>query len=153
MALDVCPPPGAGLPARSWVAASCGLLLVGSMSMLWAQRRLGTGSQRGLRFAVLLALVSVGVAFALAWAGHAQAGLSPRAQAWSATVATLLAWQGLHAAVLVVMGVYVLARSWSGKLATPARATLDNSALLWHYTTVQGLAAAALVQGLPRLLG
>jgi cytochrome c oxidase subunit I+III len=52
-----------------------------------------------------------------------------------------------------VMGGYVLARSWSGKLAPQARTTLDNTALLWHYTTAQGLVAAALVQGLPRLLG
>jgi cytochrome c oxidase subunit I+III len=51
------------------------------------------------------------------------------------------------------MACYVLARSWAAKLAPQARATLDNTAVLWHYTTVQGLAAAALVQGLPRLLG
>jgi cytochrome c oxidase subunit I+III len=153
MALDVCPPAGARLPAAGWMLASCGLLLLGSASMLWAQRPLGTGSQTWLRIAMLLAIASVGSAFALAGAGHAEAGLSPRAQAWSATVAALLAWQGLHAVVLVVMGGYVLARSWSGKLAPQARATLDNTALLWHYTTAQGLVAAALVQGLPRLLG
>jgi cytochrome c oxidase subunit I+III len=64
----------------------------------------------------------------------------------------LQSWQGLHAAVLMVMGGYVLARSWSGRLAPGARATLDNTGLLWHYVTVQGLAAAALVQSLPLLL-
>jgi cytochrome c oxidase subunit I+III len=153
MALDVCPPPGAGLPAGGWVLASCGLLVLGSGSMLWAQRRLGSGSQAWLRRAVLLALACAGTAFALVWVGHVEAGLSPRAQAWSATVAALLAWQGLHAAVLILMGGYVLARSWCAKLALEARATLDNTALLWHYTTVQGLAGAALVQGLPRFLG
>lgn len=68
-------------------------------------------------------------------------------------MAALLAWQGLHAVVLIVMGGYVLARSWSGRLLPEARATLDNTALMWHYTTAQGLAAAVLVQGLPRLLG
>jgi cytochrome c oxidase subunit I+III len=153
MRLDVCPPAGAALPAARWMLASCGLLLLGSASVLWAQRRLGMRSQARLGIVVLLAIASVGAAFVLSWAGHAEAGLSPRAQAWSATVAALVAWQGLHALVLVLMGGYVLARSWSGKLAPKARATLDNTALLWHYATVQGLVAAALVQGLPRLLG
>jgi cytochrome c oxidase subunit I+III len=54
---------------------------------------------------------------------------------------------------LMVMGSYVLARSWSRRLAPEARATLDNTALLWHYVTVQGIAGAALVQWLPLLLG
>jgi cytochrome c oxidase subunit I+III len=120
--------------------------------MLWAQRRLGEGSQAWLRVAVLLALVFAATGFALGWAGYIDSGLTPRAQAWSATVAALLGWQGFHAAVLMVMGSYVLARSWSGRLAPGARATLDNTALFWHYATVQGLAGAALVQGLPRLL-
>ena len=34
-----------------------------------------------------------------------------------------------------------------------ARATLDNSALLWHYVTVQGVLALLLVRGLPQWLG
>jgi cytochrome c oxidase subunit I+III len=92
-------------------------------------------------------------AFGLLLAGHAQAGLSPRDQAWSATVAALLGWQGLHAVVLLAIGAYLLARSWSGRLQPQARATLDNSSLMWHYVTLQGIATAALVQGLPRLLG
>ena len=58
----------------------------------------------------------------------------------------MLAWQGLHAAVVLIMGGYVLARSWRGKLLPRARATLDNVALQWHYVTAQGLAISALVR-------
>ncbi|MDB5942707.1 MAG: cytochrome c oxidase, subunit [Ramlibacter sp.] len=46
------------------------------------------------------------------------------------------------------MGGYVVARSWGGKLLPKTRATMDNSALFWHYVTLQGLAIAVL----PRLL-
>ena len=55
--------------------------------------------------------------------------------------------------VLLVMGGYVLARSWSGRLRQDARATLDNTALFWHYVTVQGLAGMALVRLLPQWMG
>jgi cytochrome c oxidase subunit I+III len=90
-------------------------------------------------------------AFALDMAGHLQAGLDPRAQAWSATVGMLLGYQGFHVAVVLLMGGYVLARSWSGRLQPAARATLDNTLLMWHCVTAQGLLAALAVQLAPRL--
>jgi cytochrome c oxidase subunit I+III len=151
MAFDVCPPRGARLPDGGWVLASCALLVLGSGAMLWAQRRIE--GQSRLRMAAMLAMAFTGASFVLGWAAHVQAGLSPRAEAWSATVASLQGWQGFHVVVLMVMGSYVLARSWSRRLAPEARATLDNTALLWHYVTVQGIAGTALVQWLPLLLG
>jgi cytochrome c oxidase subunit I+III len=151
MALDVCPPPGALLPAGgSW---SAGLLVTASALMAWSVRRLGQGGDGLLRLAVLLAMAGSIGAFGIDLAAHLQAGLSPRDQAWSATVAALLAWQGLHALVLLTMGSYVMARSWAGILRLDARATLDNSALMWHYVTGQGIAGMALVRLLPQWLG
>ena len=54
--------------------------------------------------------------------------------------------------VLLVMGTYTLARSLACRLRPNARATLDNTALQWHYVTCQGIAFALLLQGLPRWL-
>ena len=51
----------------------------------------------------------------------------------------LLAYQGLHVAVLLLMGGYLLARSWRGRLQPQARATLDNTLLMWHCASVQGV--------------
>jgi cytochrome c oxidase subunit I+III len=152
MKLDVCPPPGARLPADgSWAVA---LLAVASGLMAWSVRRLRPGAgQRLLRIAVVLAtLCSIG-AFALDLALHLQAGLAPSHHAWSATVAALLGWQGLHAFILLLMGGYLLARSWSGALRPDARATLDNSALMWHYVGLQGVATVVLVRWLPQWMG
>jgi cytochrome c oxidase subunit I+III len=81
---------------------------------------------------------------------HRQAGLDPTAHAWGATVSALLAWQGLHMVLVLLMGGYVIARSLAGALRPDARATLDNSALLWHYVTVQGLVTIVLVRFLPQ---
>jgi len=151
MALDVCPPPGASLPKGGlWPA---GLLLAASALMVWAQRSLGRERQGWLRLAVVLAMGAAGGAIGLDLLTHLQNGLAPRADAWSATVAALLAWQGFHALVLLVMGGYVLARSWAGRLRTSARATLDNTALMFHGVVAQGLIGMALVRWLPAWMG
>lgn len=51
------------------------------------------------------------------------------------------------------MSAYLLARRRSALLRVGQRATLDNIALFWRYTLVQGMAALALVQWLPVWLG
>ena len=150
MAADICPPAGAALPALAWPVASVALWLAGSAALAWARRRFGRqAGQAGLRVAVVLALACAVGGCVLAVAGHADAGLDPRADAWSATVAALLAWQVFHIAVLVLMGGYLLARSLTGALRPRARATLDNTVLFWHYVTAQGIVCAVLVQALP----
>ncbi len=151
MALDVCPPPGARLPSQGLASAT--LLVAASALMAGAVRCLGRGRQGLLRLAVALALAAALAGLGLDLASHGQAGLSPRANAWSATVAALLAWQMFHALVLAILGCYLLARSWSGRLRADARATLDNTALLWHGTVLQGLAGMALVRLLPLWMG
>lgn len=153
MAADVCPPAGAALPAARWPLGSAALLAAGSLLMAGAAHVLGSAEasgQRLLRALVLLAMACTSGAFALDLAAHLQAGLDPRAQAWSATVGMLLGYQGFHVAVLLLMGGYVLARSWSGRLQPVARATIDNTLLMWHCVTAQGLLAALAVQMAPR---
>ena len=151
MAADVCPPPGASLPALAWPGASALLLLAGSAAIALARRRLDRfPSQHGLRALVALAVLLALGGTATDFAGHA--GLAPTAQAWSASVAALLAWQGFHAGLLVLCGGYLLARSWRQHLRRNARSTLDNVTLLWHYATVQSLLAMGIVQVLPRIM-
>ena len=151
MALDICPPPGAQLPAGG--AWSATLLVAASGLMVWAGRCLQSHRQGWLRLAVVLAIASAVGATGLDMFSHLQAGLSPRANAWSATVAALLAWQGFHSLVLIVMGCYVLGRSWAGRLQTNARATLDNTALMWHGSVAQALVGMALVRWLQNFMG
>jgi cytochrome c oxidase subunit I+III len=80
------------------------------------------------------------------------AGLEPVRDAWSASVAALVAWQAFHAVVLALMAPYLLARVWSGVLTDRSRATLDSIALFWHGVTLQGLIGLLVVQWLPRWL-
>ena len=49
------------------------------------------------------------------------------------------------------MGGFVCARCWAGKLLPNARASIDNSAILWHYVTAQGIAVMAVILLMPQL--
>lgn len=53
----------------------------------------------------------------------------------------------------MLMGGYLLARSWSGRLQPAARATIDNTLPMWHCVSVQGLLGMVAVQMAPRLAG
>jgi cytochrome c oxidase subunit I+III len=147
MRLEICPPPGSHLPAPMWPWLSCGLLLVGSLLMEWVRRsKRWIGTQR---LAILIAMACMLLSFGADLHSQQLAGLDPTAHAWGATIAAMLAYQGLHGLVLVILGLYLCARSWSGKLTSTSRATLDNCTLVWHYTTLQGLTAAAAIHLLP----
>jgi len=143
MRLEVCPPPGSHLPAPSWPMLSCALLVAGSLLVEWVRRcKQWVGPQR------LMLLIAMGCMLVSFWSdlhGQRLAGLDPTAHAWGATVAAMLAYQGLHAVLLTILALYLCARSWSGKLTPTSRATLDNCTLIWHYTTLQGLAMTAAI--------
>lgn len=64
----------------------------------------------------------------------------------------LVAYQGLHVVAMVLIGLFLAARAWTGYVTHTSRATLDNVALMWHYTTLQGIAAPLLLHLLPRLM-
>jgi cytochrome c oxidase subunit I+III len=121
--------------------------------MAWAVRQLDKGAQVKLMLAMVAAVALVLLSFGLDLGGHLHTGLRPGDTAWGATVGALLGWQGLHAGVLLVMGLYVAIRSASGHLQPGARATLDNTAVMWHYVTAQGLAGMLLVRLLPQWVG
>jgi cytochrome c oxidase subunit I+III len=148
MQLEVCPPPGAALPQGQGIWLSPLLLLGGSLLVELGRLALSAERARMLRGALLLAMGCAGTALGLELMQQVQAGLAPRAQAWSASVAALLAWQWFHLALLLLVGAYLWLRSAAGLLRIQARASLDNSALLWHYVTVQGLAGLLLVRAL-----
>jgi cytochrome c oxidase subunit I+III len=151
MQLAICPPPGAALPAPLWSWLSCGLLLAGSAAMCMAcqPRHLQPGaSQRGMRLLVMAGLLCVFGSFGCDLYGQVRAGLAPTRDGWSASVAVILAYQGLHVLLLALAAPYLCARSWSGHLTAASQATLKNTALIWHYTTAQGLAAALLLRAM-----
>ena len=155
MRADVCPPPGAGLPGSR-----------GAWPRLAAVGGLGAGDRgAAARLGRCRALVGARAAHRRRARSHwrvAAAATScrcratrrcrQRADAWSATVAALLAYQALHAVVLVAMAAYLAARWGAGLVLPSRRATLDNVTLFWGYAALQGCVVAGVVQWLPRWL-
>ncbi len=100
-------------------------------------------------------LLLVGVLLMLGGVGtqlyaYLESGLRPEENSYGAMVYTFISLQGFFAVVLAIMGFYTIARSLAGKLNSVRRATFDNTALFWHYTTGQGLVALGLLTFFPR---
>ncbi len=118
--------------------------------MLWAARPSAAPGRCGLRFSSPCPLMVGGVGVQV-W-GWLTTDLRPSENSYSAVVYTFAAWQGFFAAVLTIMALFTLARSLAGRLNRARRATFDNTALLWHYASVQALIGLALVHGFPQAL-
>jgi cytochrome c oxidase subunit I+III len=150
MQLDLCPPPGARLPGTGQALASAAVLVAGSVLIAWLTRQ--HPGRPGSTFILLAALTGTGASIALDLQAWHAAGLAPTANAWSAAVAAILSYQGLHVVIVGVMALYSCARAARGLLTPQSRATLDHTALVWHATTVQGLAGSAVIHFLPLLM-
>jgi cytochrome c oxidase subunit I+III len=149
------PPDDVQIPPLLWPAVTAIVLAASGAAMAFANRALQLQSQRGpwpmrttLLLAALLMIAALGIAFDDLW----QSGRRPSQHAYGATVHTVLAYQGAHVAVLLVMACYLLARSVCGLLDAVRRASFDNVRLFWYYTVGQGLVALATIHLLPRLV-
>ena len=152
MAGDVCPPAGASLPATNGVAP---LLWILSSAAILAARFLfdrTPGTRLWLQLALVAAAALAITGFTIEFQGFIANGLQPRANAWSATVAALLGYAGLHVGILTLCAVYLVARSATARLTVDRHASFDVIALLWHATVVLMLASALVVHLLPVVL-
>ena len=115
MRAEVCPPPGARLPADALAWTVLALFVAASLAIAQAVRRTpragaatppGRWAKAAQIAGLLLATAATIAASVFVLRMHGAAGLAPVRDAWSATVATLVAWQVFHAAVLVLMAGY-----------------------------------------------
>jgi cytochrome c oxidase subunit I+III len=144
-------PAAAPLPDPVWPVLSA-LAYAGSAALILVGRR---GVRTG-RWAVSAAIVPAAALLVLGFGaeltGQIEAGLRPSASGYAAAVAAISADQGFHAATLLVMAGFVLARAWTGRLSWDRRASYDNTMLLWTYAAAQGLLGLAILHLFPRWL-
>ncbi|MBO9353532.1 cytochrome ubiquinol oxidase subunit I [Bordetella petrii] len=149
---------------RGWPAAdalvalpvplSGAALLVFSSVLVWAGGRgLQHGRQGWVRIGLPLGCLMLAAAVGLEAAAQWRTGLRPPDSAYAAAVYAVIGLQALLVAALGFMGLFTAARSWAGRLAADRRACFDNTALLWHYTVVQGLLGTCVLHGFPRWVG
>jgi cytochrome c oxidase subunit I+III len=150
------PPAGVVLPSLIWLVTAIVLYAAGSALIVfagWALEGTPATSSWPMRLLLLLAVPLMIGAFAAQLYGPWQTGLRPDVHSYGAAVYTFVALQGFLVAVMTIMALYTLARSLAGMLNGVRRATFDNTMLLWHYTTAQGLVAVVISTCFPRLLG
>jgi cytochrome c oxidase subunit I+III len=149
---DAWPPAGTTLPPGAWAVGAAAGWALSSALFVAAERLLDPGRRGWLSAAVAGSIVLMLAAFgADLWSWH-HAGIRPSEHAYGAVVYAVLAWQGLHVAVLLIMAGYTLARSWCGLLDATRRVTVDNTRLFWHYMAAQGVIGILLVHGASRWL-
>ncbi|RZL08258.1 MAG: cytochrome ubiquinol oxidase subunit I, partial [Rubrivivax sp.] len=145
MRAAVCPPPGTALPDAGVVMASVAAFGASAAVLWFAGRRVGqrpAGRWYALGVAAAGALAFAG--FWLLLQGHLAAGLQPRAQAWSATLAAMLFYQGFHLAIQGLLVAYLAGRALPGLLGPRRCASHDNGLLLWVGACAQGVVIALL---------
>ncbi|MDQ9172122.1 cytochrome c oxidase subunit I [Oxalobacteraceae bacterium R-40] len=153
---EVWPASPAALPPLAWPLASSALLVSSCTCVAWVSRRLKSGKaplKWPLSLALSLALVLLIAAIVVELLGQQRSGLNPTESAYGAMVYTLFSLQAFFVGIVAIMGIYTIARTWSGLLNGVRRSTFDNTMLMWYYTGAQGLIATALVHSFPRLVG
>jgi cytochrome c oxidase subunit I+III len=132
------------LSATLWIASGLGMRLANRIFS-------GSGANRSFEVLMLAAIAAMWAGFALNLEALRGAGIRPHVHGYGATVYTMLAWQGLHAALLTLMTIYTLARRWAGLLNPAHRNTFDNTRIMGYYSAAQALVALAVLNA-PRLL-
>jgi len=148
---DVWPKDAAALPSLWWLAAGVALWGLGAGAMAFAGRALARDRHWPMRLALLGGLALLVAAAVTDGVAQIQTGLKGAESAYGAVVYMLVAWQGFHVGVLLVMVSYTLARSAFGLMGSRRRVTFDNTMLFWHYTCAQGVVALLMVHLFPRL--
>jgi cytochrome c oxidase subunit I+III len=133
------PPAGGTVPALGLTALAAAGWIAASAAIEFAARRLSAGSLRVFASMIALAIGLFAGGFALTRWALSDAGVQPAIHAWGAMAHTLFYWQALHVAVVVLMGIFVLARLSKGLVSSRRRATFDHVRLMAHYTAAQGL--------------
>jgi cytochrome c oxidase subunit I+III len=137
------PPPGAGAPAP-WFAAIAWIL--SAVAMSFAHRALSRdGGRPSLVPTFVLAVALMWIGLAALWLELRAAALVPTEHAYAAVAFAMLAWQALHVLLLTVMGAFVLARHWTGRLNRAWRTPFDCTRLILYYSVAQGVAIAAVL--------
>jgi cytochrome c oxidase subunit I+III len=147
------PPPETPLPHLVFPLLSAAGF-VASAALLWlGDRMLRHGRRWAMAGAVLgaLPLFLLGLG-ADAYAWWIAEGIRPSSNSFAASVYANLFWQAVHAAVVLIMTLYLLARTLAGLVDPLRRITFDCVRLFWLYSAAQGLAGLVLTHGFPHAL-
>jgi cytochrome c oxidase subunit I+III len=140
-------PGNTSLPGMVWPLAAAALIAL-AVAATYVGSVLALRTHLMSTIALLVSVVSLGASLYADIAGHWSTGLRPQVSAYAALVYLATALQLQIVAAIVVLSVFVLARSVTAR-AVP-RVTSECLALLVYYAAGQGLLGLLLVHGFPR---
>ncbi|WP_226781665.1 cytochrome c oxidase subunit I [Oceaniglobus trochenteri] len=144
------PPEGALHATPGLVALAAGALVASWALTLGARHWNGAGRAGVARAALIAApLLAAGGCAALILSVQA---LEPTQHVYPAVICALTVWVVAHGAVGIIMQLYCLAGSLTGKLTRRYDADLWNITLFWHFLCLTVLVAAAVMGLAPRVL-
>jgi len=138
-------------PMWTWLSVLLGLA---SAAAVWAAgRSLVAAKTRTAFYAYMAAgLVLILAGFASLITGLLATDVTPDVHAYGAIVYAIVSYQGMHVALLILLGAYAVARSIAGLLSPVRRMSFDTARLYWNFTVGHGIAALIAIELLPRWL-
>ena len=144
-------PPEDALHADAWGTGIMALSFAAGWALTIAARELNRHSAVGLARAAL-ALGACATATGIAAVILSVLPLDPTSHSYPALMWALMVWVTAHGGVGLVMQLYCLAGSLSGKLTPGYDADLWNVTLFWHFLALTALVACALLGPIARTL-
>src|SRR5690606_32781253 len=142
---------GAGIagPDWGWPMVALALLVAGWLLTLLARGANGRARYGLARSALCVAAVATAGGGAAALAGPWAAGLEPTLHVYPAIVWVLAGWVAVHAALGVVMHLYVLARSLAGRLDATHDNDIGNIAVYQHFLALSAVVTFPVIAFFP----
>ncbi len=148
---DFVPDAPAG-PGVFWPSVALALLLAARLGTVlarsWNRRESGTL----FYVAVAAAVLSAASGAAALVAGPWTTGLTPRGDAYAATVWILVIWTTAHAGLGVIMQLYCAGRRLAGRMTARYDQDIVNVTVFWHYVAAMAVITVAVVAGMPLVL-
>jgi cytochrome c oxidase subunit I+III len=143
------PAPGLTGPGRYWPMVALALILGSWLLTIAARECNARGRIQPARLALLLAAIASGAGGLSALAGPWSSGLDPVAHVYPAIVWVLVIWVAAHAALGIVMLLYVLARSLAGRLTPVHDGDVRNVTVYQHFIALSALVTFPVIAFFP----
>jgi cytochrome c oxidase subunit I+III len=150
---DFPPRNAAGLegPGVYWPMVALALVLAGWLLTIAAREANVRGHAAFTRAALLIAAAATGGGGLAGLAGPSTSGLDPQRDVYPAIVWVLVIWIAAHAALGVVMQLYALARSVTGRMTPLHDNDVRNVAVYHHFLAFSALVTFVVIGFFPRL--
>jgi cytochrome c oxidase subunit I+III len=143
------PPEEGSDPGSGWLVMGLFVLTLAWALTVSARRWIGRGQIALARMALAAAAALAIVGGLALLAGPWSAGLVPSAHVYPAIVWVLVIWTAVHVGVGVIMQLYCLAGSFTGKLSQAHDIDIWNVALYWHFAGLTALVTVGIVTVFP----